>query len=209
MYKFYFTFIMICISFIGCASFSNSSEEITVYIPRDLFFIGGSEDHFLSFFHERGGQIGILDEDTQTFWRNYSTNMGNVDIEVIFSRSDLTAIGLEMESDLNMHMEAITNTFASILTFERKITEIYTKFVIRASLDEFREDMGIIELLDFVFPYMGVIEYLYRIFNQHDMAVLREIAFYLEDNETSELFGIYSFFHDAPRGLGIRHGIGF
>jgi len=201
---------MICVCFINCATFSNANEineEISVFIPRDLFFIGGSEEHFLSYFEEMGGVIGKLDEDTQTFWRNYSTNRGKVYIEVVFLQSDLITIGLEIENELNVYLDIITNAFASIYSFEREINENYTKFIIKGDYDEFVEDPNIIELLDFVFPDMGVMEYLYRIFNQYKMVDLKEIVFYLREKETSKLFRLYSFFDDAPVGLGSRHRI--
>jgi len=59
---------------------------------------------------------------------------------------------------------------------------------IKADYDEFVEDPNVIELLDFAFPYMGLLEYLYRIFNQYKMVDLKEIVFYLRDKETSKLF---------------------
>jgi len=187
---------------------AKTHEEITVYIPRELFFIGlQGESAALAFFEEFGGIVGILDEDVQTFWRNESANAGTVNIEITFSRSNLIAIAAVMRNELEMFLEAIADNFGS--TFEREASGQYTRFVLGVAFYEFFYERPALffELADFVFPEMGMIEYLYRIFHQYNMADLKEITFYAEDPETSKRIEIYSFLHSAPVGLGIRHGV--
>jgi len=202
-----FVILIFSVFLLNLSGIGETEEKITVFIPRELFFSGGLEEQILSFFEEWGGIVGTLDEDIQTFWRNYSANAGRVNIEVTFSRTDLTAIGLEMKNELLIYFEELMDIFDSISTFEREASNSYTRFIIRADFDEFIAEPGFIGLLDFAFPDIGVIEYLYRVFHQYNMADLKEIVFFVQDIETLERTEIYSFFDDAPRGLGMRHGV--
>jgi len=200
--------ILFSSTLLGFSDEDKTHEKITVYIPRELFFIGmQGESAALSFFEEFGGIVGILDEDVQAFWRNQSANAGTVNIGITFLRSNLIAIADIMKNELEMFLEAIAHNLGS--TFEREISERYTRFVLGVAFYELVNEYPavFIELVDFVFPEMGVIEYLYRIFHQHNLADLKEIVFYAEDPETSKRIKIYSFLHDAPIGLGIRHGV--
>jgi len=208
----FLVFLLLFVVFgIGCATYliskENVCERVAVYIPRELFFTGGSESFFLEVLKNLGGVVDELAEDTEMFWRNYPENAGTVNIKVMFSHSDLIAAGLAMENELQAYLESIVFGFDSISRFEKEIREAYTRFVFIVDFEEFRKDARITRLLDFVFPYLGQVEYLRRVLYLYNMANLEKIVFYLEDNETLERIEMYNFLHDAPRGLSMRHNV--
>ena len=193
----------------------DGDDKITVYIPRELFFTGQApEDSFIALFKESGGVVAELSEDRHTFWRNYPENAGIAYIEVSFAYSDLRAMRSKIEAILQANLEAIIEGFDSILKIEKEICETYTRFVFIVDFEEFMDewspligDRSIILLLDFTFPYLGQLEYMRRIFYLYNMADLEKIVFYTQDYETLERMEIYSFLHDAPLGLSMRHNI--
>jgi len=182
------------------------NDDITIHIPRELFFTGDSEEAVLTFFEESGGIVTEPAEDIDTFWMNYPDNAGTVCIEVRFSPSDLATAGLELENDILFYLDAIATVSDPISAFQIETSEALTRFVFIGSFVEIAQDRRIVELLDFTFPYLGQMEYLRRIVQQYNMADLKEITFYLEDHEMAERFELYSFFQDAPPlGLCIHH----
>lgn len=184
------------------------TSEITIFIPRELFFTGGSESGFLAYFEESGGVIAQL-EDQDAFWRNHPENAGEQYIEVSFSQLDFESVGKEIEDEIFFYLDSIAGAFESISGYEKETNEAATRVIFTADLEEMAEEQwGFIYLLDFVFPQLGQLEYLRRIFFLYDMAYLEEIVFYVEDSVTSESIKIYSFFLDAPLGLSMRHGVG-
>jgi len=184
---------------------SDESNGITVHIPRELFFTGGSEEGFLEFFEEVGRVIAELADDNRTFWANQRENAGTINISVSFSNADRLLAKSAFEEELSLIFDSIVNAFDSIQRFEAETTETYARFVFTVDVEEFGADRNVIELLDFVFPYVGQVEYLLRIFSLYDMTNLERIVFYIEDSNTSERTEIYSFFEDAPLGLSMRH----
>ncbi|MCL1992748.1 MAG: hypothetical protein FWG66_07360 [Spirochaetes bacterium] len=185
-------------------------DEISVFFPRELFFISRSEESFLAFFRENGGVIPqweTLANDIVTFWENYPENAGTVDIGVSFPPANLTAVGLMLEEAIQSILETVIRDFDSISNFARETNEAYTRFVFFADLEALSEDASVIWLFDFVFPSLGQFEYVSRVIHLYNMVELKEIVFYMEDKNTLERIGIYSFFDDAPAGLSMRHGI--
>lgn len=185
------------------------NDEIVIYIPRELFFTGGSEEMFLNIFREFGGVIADLADDSATLWRNQHENAETVYISASFSHSDLIDLRIAIDEDLQLIFESIVTSVGLISEFEKETSSVYTRFVFLADVEEFFGDFRAmaIELSDFVFPYIGQLEYLRRIINLYDMGALEEILFYLEDDVTMERFEIYSFLHDVPLSLAIRHVI--
>jgi len=180
-------------------------SKITVNIPRELFFAYGAEEYNVAFFEEFGGIVELF-EDSNTFWDNYPENAGTQYIEVSFYRSDLAALGREIESGILSTLYSIVAAFDSISEFEKETDEIATRIVFMANFDELDANGNFIALLDFTFPYIGELEYLRRIFKLYDMAYLEEIVFDFQDNETQERIEVYCFLSDAPLGLAMRHG---
>ena len=183
-------------------------DKIAIAFPRELFFSGDfPEEDFLAFLRETGAVVAELAEDADTFWRNYPENAGTVDIAVHIPYSELTTIGADIESELQLQLESIAAAFDSVSDLETRTSRAYTRVVFVVDSDAFIDDPRVIELLDFVFPYLGQLEYLRRIFHQYDMTALEEIVFYLEDYDSQERIELYNFFLDAPLGLSMRHGV--
>ena len=183
----------------------TETSFISVRIPRELFFTGGSEEAFLEFFEEFGGIVAELNEDVTEFWRNHRENPGTVYIEVTFPLHGLAELIMLLEDDVHMFLEMIMEDFDSISAYEVEKNDEVTRFIFTADIDELAGGMGIIWLLDVVFPYLGQLEYLIRIFSLYEMDALQDILFCVEDAATGELIEIYSFLADAPIGLYMRH----
>ena len=190
------------------AEVSRAAEDETkIYIPRELFFTRHlQEDDFFMIMEAFGGEVDELYEDADTFWDNYPENAEAGYLGVTLSYLDLNVIQIIMEDDLEAYLEAIVSGFDSILSIEKKTSETYTRFILEADIDELINDQNaIVDLLDFLLPYISQFEYLRRIFSLYDMTLLEKIVFYVEDPETLERLEFYSFFHDAPEGLAMRH----
>ena len=211
---------------------ASEEEQVSIHIPRELFFTGNlPEEAFLAWINNFGGTVAPLAEDADTFWQRYGENsravwfnyrddmdvfqekyaeiVGTAYIHAKFPESDFITLGLEIAEYTQQRLTALIQLFDSISELKTETTEAYTRFVFVVDFDAFVEDHRIIELLDFVFPYCGQLEYLRRIFALYDMAMLEKIVFYIENAETLERTEIYSFLLDAPFGLAIRHGVRF
>ena len=204
----FFLFLISSYGYTGDLSINeNIDNEITVYIPRELFFAAGSEVFFLEFFEEMGGIVGEIDEDEQTFWRNHPENAGTTNIEVRFSYSSLIETRLEVEKELKLFLDSILYAFDPISKIVREMNEAYSQFTFFVEFDEFLEDHRAIGLIDFVLVYIGQLEYVRRILTLYDMSNLKKITFYLKNDKTLNRHRMYSFFCDVPLGLSIRHNI--
>ena len=186
-----------------------NDEDVTIRIPRELFFMGGLEEEFIDFFGEWGGIVAEFEEDRTTFWRNQPENAGTIYMEVVFVRSDLAKLGMEVSRIIQAAAKEIMESFDPISAFNIEVSCEATRFIFTADFDGMATmgDWLFIHLLDFTFPELSVLEYSRRVIFEYDMSELNEISFHFKNDQDLGLHKVYNFFLDAPRGLAVRHGV--
>ncbi|MCL2407907.1 MAG: hypothetical protein FWC95_08260 [Defluviitaleaceae bacterium] len=180
-------------------------DEISISIPRELFFTMGSEESILEFFGYFGGIVTKPLQDQDAFWRENQANPGTVNIEASFSPTNLMYMVYIIYEEIHWNLHLVTNFIESIYGTQIESDDAFTRFIFIADIDELANDFRIIELLDFTFPITGQLEYLRRVLSLYDMAAFSDILFYFADYYTEERFKVYSFLDDAPLGLSMRH----